>query len=236
LQPFNRPPSTATAARSSLPPPWRPPQANGLRPIGRSVGSQTCLALPAPDGRGADLGPISRAEWKNRQVALPKPVVTLDPETSGRQRDELLVEGRRALVVRRRCPMGQAIKHTWTAADARQVEAALEIKLADFGDGVGGPAPVSDPRTGAPTLEPSPHSTAETSHTGGGAPCSRITSPLVFEDYAVTPKTRRRRDKRHRQFAGRSYTSGCQSLLIRGVLITFCDRPPPATRTHLILR
>jgi hypothetical protein len=167
------------------------------------------LALQPPSPAQTQASPPSAAlNGKNGKSHLPKPVVTLEPETSGRQRDDLLVEvaalssfDGAAEWAKRIIP----IKNTLTAADARQVEAALEGKLADFGDGVGGTGPVSDPRSGGPNLDSSPHPTTETNPANSVAP-SVPASALVFEDYAVTPKTRRRRDKRHRQFVA---AQGC---------------------------
>ena len=52
-----------------------------------------------------------------------------------------------------------------------------------------------------------PSSAAETSPGGSvPSPAPEATSALVFEDYAVTPKTRRRRDRRHREFVA---AQGC---------------------------
>ena len=93
------------------------------------------------------------------------------------------------------------IKNTLTAEHAREVEAALEVKLAQIGDGFGGTAQTSEARTDGPKLDSSPPPTAEVNPAGSVAPLPCDQTPaLNFEDYAVTPKTRRRRDKRHRQF------------------------------------
>src|SRR3954470_10360266 len=69
---------------------------------------------------------------KNGKGQPPKPVVTLDPEASGLQRDELLTElgpivafDDAAEWAKRIIP----IKNTLTGAHAREVEAALEVKL-----------------------------------------------------------------------------------------------------------
>ena len=70
---------------------------------------------------------------KNGKSNLPKPTITLDPEASARQRDELLIEvaalssfDGAAEWAKRIIP----IKNTLTAEHAREVEAALEVKLA----------------------------------------------------------------------------------------------------------
>jgi hypothetical protein len=148
--------------------------------------------------------PSAALNGKNGKSNLPKPVVTLDLETSGRQRDELLVE-----VAAITCFDGAAewakriipIKNNLTAADARQVEAALEVKLAEVGDRFGEPLQISETPIDGPKMNSSPLSIAEVSPLGSVAPPDLgSTSALQFEDYAVTPKTRRRRDKRHRQF------------------------------------
>jgi hypothetical protein len=159
--------------------------------------SSSPAQIPSPP-----LSPALRG--KNGTSNLPKPAATLDLEASSRQRDELLVEvaaifsfDTAAEWAKRIIP----IKNTLTAADARQVEAALEVKLAEVGDSSGGTAHVSDAGSGGPNFDFLPLSTVEISPAGSVAPsASGSTSALVFEDYAVTPKTRRRRDKRHRQF------------------------------------
>ena len=141
---------------------------------------------------------------KNGKSKPPKPLVTLDLEASLRQRDELLVElaaissfDDAAEWAKRIIP----IKNTLTAEHARDVEAALEVKLAQVGDRFGEPLQVSETPIDGPKMDSSPPSIAEVSPVGLVAPPARgSTSALEFENYAVTPKTRRRRDKRHRQF------------------------------------
>jgi hypothetical protein len=79
-----------------------------------------------------------------------------------------------------------------TSEHAREVEAALEVKLAQIGDSLGAVLTFVSP--GASEV-----------HAGASPAAAALsTSPREFEDYAVTPKTRRRRDKRHRQFVGLS--------------------------------
>ena len=100
--------------------------------------------------------------------------------------------------------MGQAhhsLKNTMTSDHAREVETALEVKLAQVGDGFGGSIRTSDPRTDGAKFDAPPPASAEVPPAGSVAPPALGSTPaLEFEDYAVTPKTRRRRDKRHREF------------------------------------
>ena len=82
--------------------------------------------------------PLSPAlRGKNGKSNLPKSVVTLDLEASGRQRDELLVEVASISSFDEAAEWAKriiAIKNTLTAEHAREVEAALEVKLAQVGD------------------------------------------------------------------------------------------------------
>ena len=93
------------------------------------------------------------------------------------------------------------IKNTLTSEHARQVETALEIQLAEAGDRFGGAGPTSEDHTnGAKSKDVLPSKT-KISPGEGAAPSNPVsTAEPGFEDYAVTPKTRRQRDKRHRQF------------------------------------
>jgi hypothetical protein len=77
---------------------------------------------------------------KNGKSNLPKPVMTLDLEASGRQRDELLVEVAAISSFNDAAEWAKriiAIKNTMTAEHAREVEANLEVKLAQIGDNFG---------------------------------------------------------------------------------------------------
>jgi hypothetical protein len=149
--------------------------------------------------------PLSPAlRGKNGKSNLPKPVVTLDFEASSRQRDELLVEvaaissfDNAAEWAKRIIP----VKNTLTSEHAGEVEAALEAKLTQVGDAFDTPRETSEAQIEGAKLDSSPISNAEVGHTGLVAPPGQgSTLALEFEDYSVTPKTRRRRDKRHRQF------------------------------------
>ena len=125
------------------------------------------------------------------------------PEASVRQRDELLVELRSiasfddaAEWAKRIIP----IKNALTSGHARDVEAALEVKLAQLEEPVGGADQTAQARTDSLNLDSSPPSTAEVSATGSVTPhAPGSTSPRQFDNFAAT-KTRRRRDKRHREF------------------------------------
>ena len=85
--------------------------------------------------------PLSPAlRGKNGKSNVPKPVVTLDHEASAQQRDDLLVEvaaissfDTAAEWAKRIIP----IKNTLTSEHARDVETALEVKLAETGDWFG---------------------------------------------------------------------------------------------------
>ena len=112
-------------------------------------------APPAPIlATSPPLSPAPRG--RNGRSQPPQPVVTLDPEASGRQRDELLAElgsissfDGAAEWAKRIIP----IKNTMTAEHAHDVEAALEVKLAQIGDGFGGTAQTSEARTDGPKLD-----------------------------------------------------------------------------------
>ena len=73
----------------------------------------------------------------NGKSHTPKPVVTLDLEASARQRDELLGEIA-SISHSTLLPNGPSasspIKNTLTAEHAREVEAALEVKLGQIGN------------------------------------------------------------------------------------------------------
>src|SRR4051812_27120671 len=93
--------------------------------------------------------------------------------------------------------------------NAHEVEAALEITLAQVGDGAGEASQASAGRTDAA----SPPSTVKANPASlVASPALRPTAVLNFEDYPVTPKTRRRRDKRHREFVAAQgcVICGCQ--------------------------
>jgi len=131
---------------------------------------------------------------------LAKPAVTLHHEASAQQRDKLLLEiaaissfDGAAEWAKRTIP----IKNTLMSGEARQVEAALEVKLAEVGNNFCDTGQMSDEPTGPPNLESSPTASAESP---AGSVARSDPASLVLDDYAVTPKTRRRRDKRHRQF------------------------------------
>jgi hypothetical protein len=150
--------------------------------------------------------PLSPSPRPNGKSPPSKPIIILAPEASARQRDELLGEiaslssfEAAALWAKRII----AVKNTMTADHAREVEASLEVKLTEVGNNFGeeGQTSPCETRTGGPPSNDLPPSTAEAS------PAHLLPSPArdpasapMFEDYAVTPKTRRRRDKRHRQF------------------------------------
>ena len=102
-------------------------------------------AAPAAQIPSPPLSPSLRG--KNGQSHQPKPVVTLDLETSGRQRDELMGElasissfDGAAEWAKRIIP----IKNTLASEHAREVETALEVKLAQVGGPFGEPLQTSE--------------------------------------------------------------------------------------------
>ena len=102
-------------------------------------------SAPATQIPSPPLSPALRG--KNGKSNLPNPVVTLDLEASARQRDELLAEvaalhsfDSAAEWAKRIIP----VKNTLTSEHARQVETALEIKLAEAGDRFGVAGPTSE--------------------------------------------------------------------------------------------
>jgi hypothetical protein len=143
--------------------------------------------------------PFSTPRGKYGRSQPSQPVATLDPEASSRRRDELLAElgpisslEAAAEWAKRIIP----IKNTLTADHARDIERALEPKLKQFGNGFD-------------EAETRQHAQLETPHRSGEAPADEAFTPvpgqktvLKFEEYPATPKTRRLRDKRHRQFVG----------------------------------
>ena len=152
--------------------------------------------LPVAQTTSPPLSPASRG--RNGRSQLPQPVTILDPDASGRQRDELLAElgsissfDGAAEWAKRIIP----IKNTLTAEHAHEVEAGLEIMLAQVRDGASEVSQVSERRTDAVSSPPTTNPASSVA-----SPARRPSAGLNFEDYPVTPKTRRRRDKRHREF------------------------------------
>jgi hypothetical protein len=166
-------------------------------PLQSASAAQTEAFIPSPP-----LSPALRG--KNGKANLPNPIVTLDLEASARQRDELLVEVAQissfdtaAEWAKRIIP----IKNTLKSEHAGEVERALEVKLAQVGDAFDGPRKTSEAPIDGPKLDSAAPSKPEVGPDRLVAiPVPGSTSSLEFEDYSVTPKTRRRRDKRHRQF------------------------------------
>jgi hypothetical protein len=162
------------------------------------------LLQSSPPAQMPSPPPASALRGKKGKSPPSTPVIMLDPDVSGRQRDEFLLEigsiasfDGAAEWAKRIIP----IKNTMMADHARDVEAALERKLKETENGFDAVVPPSEaPISSAKSDVPSP-STGEVSPAGFVASLALgSTSALVFEDYAVTLKTRRLRDKRHRQF------------------------------------
>ena len=108
---------------------------------------------------------VTRTAWKERQVDIRQsrssPWIL---RHRARQRDELLIEvaaissfDGAAEWAKRIIP----IKNTLTAEHAREVEAALEVKLAQVGDGFDEAVQLSDARPDGPKVDLPPPSTAE---------------------------------------------------------------------------
>jgi hypothetical protein len=168
--------------------------------------------VDAPDLVGPSLAPARASSpaahassSRTNGKALPvKPVALLDPEASVRQRDALLEEiasissfEAAAQWAKRIIP----VKNTMAAEHAREIETALEARLTEGERSID--QAVQMLRSPANNVESGvrPPSTAQANLSELGAPStSKATPALEFEAYAVTPKTRRRRDKRHRQF------------------------------------
>jgi hypothetical protein len=122
---------------------------------------------------------------RNGKSNLAKPIVTLDPTASAEQRDSLLAElisitsfdgvaewAKRIL----------AIKSTLSPDHAHEVEAALEVKLGEIGDGFGQPMPSPAAAIDPPQLDASPSPAGE-----GGVPahlrrlrCKQPQQPLIL--------------------------------------------------------
>ena len=134
---------------------------------------------------------------KNGKSNLPKPVVTLDLNASARQRDALLAEvaalhsfDAAAAWSKRIIP----IKNTLTSEHARDVETALEVKLAETGNHFDGSfqAPGHPANATSPDALPSTDvvpSKGNVSPAEGVMPSPPVSTPDPgFEDYAITPK------------------------------------------------
>ena len=139
---------------------------------------------------------------KNGKSNLSKPVTSLDLEVSGQQRDELLVEvtaissfDEAAEWAKRIIP----IKNAMMAEHAHEIEAALEAKLAQVGS-LAGSFQLSEAPTIGPTLDTPQLALAEVTRGGSTKESTAGSTSVEVEDHAATPKTRRRRDKRHRQY------------------------------------
>jgi hypothetical protein len=156
--------------------------------------------LDAPDLVGPPLAPAQAASPPGQFAAATRangkappttrPIAILDPDVSGQQRDALLGEiasiasfEAAAQWAKRVIP----IKNTMTAEHAREVETTLEAQLASIGN-------VPD------TLEGRRNDAASEAHPTKAPASPAMEQTLEFESHSVTPKVRRRRDKRHRQF------------------------------------
>jgi hypothetical protein len=117
---------------------------------------------------------------RNAGGTVRKPV--LADEASAARRDEMLTEVAALTSIDQIdgwAVRALEVKNTLNTADAGRIEDAFRDKLAE--------------------LSPPPG--------GGSAPAA--TAPLGFEHYAVTPKPRRLRDKRHRQFVSAQPCAVC---------------------------
>jgi hypothetical protein len=135
----------------------------------------------------------------NGKPSSPSPIVALDAEASGQKRDDFLQEiasiaSFEAAALWAKRIIG--IKNTMTSDDAGEVEAALEKKLGQI-EKLETTSTLVGPRN-----DDAAAPTPTVQSTGPDAVSSTVPSsrPLDFESYAVTPKTRRQRDKRHRQY------------------------------------
>ena len=136
-------------------------------------------------------------ERHRRKASAPTVKPVLAPEVSVERRDELLLEiaaldsdDRIDAWALRALPA----KNNLQAADAQLIEDAFGKKLTEL-------VPLSERRSedsGAQT--PLQSKAISQSSVGAGAPALTAAQALGLQHYAVTPKPRRLRDKRHREF------------------------------------
>ena len=162
---------------------------------------QSATPPPTPS---PPLSPSLRGNNGRSPRPQPNPIVTLDPDVSVRQRDELLHELASITSFDAAAEWAKRIlptKNTLTATDARGVEDAWRSSWRKSAIDWARRWPSAAAQTDAPTIEFFAVPAGEVSGAGSVAsPSLQATAALDFETYAVTPKTRRRRDKRHRAF------------------------------------
>ena len=127
--------------------------------------------------------------------AAAKPV--LAAEASAARREELLTEIAACASIDQIDAWalhGLPTKNTLQTADAQLIEDAFAKKLTEL-------VPLSERRSEDSGAQTPLHSEAiSQSSVAAGAPALAAAQALDFEHYAVTPKPRRLRDKRHREF------------------------------------
>jgi hypothetical protein len=158
---------------------------------------------PAAQVSSQPLAPTVAKAHRNKNRVPPTPA-TLDPVASCRQRDNLVAELESISSFEAAAEWAKRIlplKNSLMSSDALLIESALEDQLAKVAD---------DSQTATPETELSAAAQVSNDHSvpaeqpqstrsdvAGPPPTMPV---LNFESFAVTPKTRRRRDKRHRQF------------------------------------
>jgi hypothetical protein len=138
-----------------------------------------------------------------------KPAFTLDLEASAGRCNELLAEIAAVTSFDAAAEWAKRIipsKNSLKTEHAREVEAALEVKLAQLPESWETVQTVRKRSERSQQDPPSRGLSPEVSVGASPASASLVPSPRDFENYAVTPKTQRRRDKRHRQFVA---AQGC---------------------------
>jgi hypothetical protein len=160
---------------------------------------------PAVQVSSPPLAPtVAKAHRNNRGAAV---AATLDPVASNRQRDDLIAELESISSFEAAAEWAKRIlplKNMLISSDALAIEASLEARLAGVTE-VADDLPTATPEAELPaaaqaTNHPAPPAEPAPSATSDIAAPPPTMPVLSFENFAVTPKTRRRRDKRHRQF------------------------------------
>jgi hypothetical protein len=172
----------------------------GAKTPGQSNGQ---AGLPSWHSPG---GPLTDRTRRKVGAAPAKPVLGAD--ASAAVRDQLLAEIADLAATDQIdgwAVGGLPTKNTLTAADAVLVEAAFREKLTEL---PGLQQPMSDAQK-AEALAPAQDLVLPTDAIVQAAPAAGAPSKLDFEHYAVIPKQRRLRDKRHRQFVAAQPCAVC---------------------------
>jgi hypothetical protein len=167
--------------------------------------------LDAPDLVGPSLAPAqaylppgqTSSSRGNGKAPAVKPIAILDPDASGQQRDALLNEIASIASFEAAARWSKRIipvKNTMTAEHAGEVEKTLEARLKQIGDVFDEAVQPPGFRNNDPKSDVRPRLAARPPAADLPASEPGLERAVGFENHAVTPKTRRQRDKRHRQF------------------------------------